>query len=85
MPHQVTHVMAARTRRDIHGRAVAGLAGDPDHPIGAHPVARENELRQRVRQLGDQRGPRRGGQVVQHQHRFPDRGQMAVAFDDAVP
>ena len=28
---------------------------------------------------------RRGRQVFQHQHRFPDRGEMAVALDDAIP
>ena len=25
------------------------------------------------------------GKPFQHQHRFPDRGEMAVTFDDAVP
>ena len=58
MPHQAAHVVAARARRDIDGRAIARLAGDPPCAIGAEPVAGDDELRQRVRQLGDQRAAR---------------------------
>jgi hypothetical protein len=35
--------------------------------------------------FGDQREAGRGRQILQHQHRFPDCGEMAVALDDAVP
>ena len=59
--------------------------GDPPGAVGGEPVAGDDELRQRVRQFGDQRDPRGGGQIFQHQHRFPDRGEMAVTLDDAVP
>ena len=41
--------------RDIHGRAVARLARDPHRAISAQPVPGDDELRQRVRQFGDQR------------------------------
>ena len=53
--------------------------------LGAEPVPRHHELRQRIGEFGDQRHPRRGRQILQHQHRFPDRGEMAVTLDDAVP
>ena len=49
------------------------------------PVAGDDELRQRVGEFCDQRRAGRGRQTFQHQHRFPDRGEMAVALDDAVP
>ena len=38
VPHQAAHVLAARTRRDIDGRALARFAGDPPCAIGAEPV-----------------------------------------------
>ena len=79
------HVLAARTRRDIHGRALARFACKPPCPIGAQPVTRNDELRQRVGEFGDQRHAGGGGKAFERQHRFADRGEMAVAFDDAVP
>ena len=85
MPHQAAHVLAARTRRDVDGGALARLAGDAPCPVGAQPVPGDDELRQRVGEFCDQRHARRGRQIFQHQHRFPDRGEMAVTLDDAVP
>ena len=57
----------------------------PPCPFGAQPVAGGNELRQRVGQFRDQRRAGGGRQAFQHQHRFPDGGEMAMPFDDAVP
>ena len=85
MLHQALHVLAARTRRDIHGRALARFIRKPPCPVGTQPVSRDDELRQRIGEFGDQRHARGGGQPFQNQHRFPDRGEMAVTFDDAIP
>ncbi len=85
MPHQAAHILAARTRRDIDGGAIARITRDATCAIGAQPVPRDHELRQRIRQFCNQRDPGCSGKILQHQHRFPDRGEMAVAFDDAVP
>ena len=85
MQHQAAHVVAARVRGDIDGRALARLARDAACAILAQPVAGDHELRQRVREFCDQREPRGGRKVLQHQHRFPDRGEMSVPLDDAIP
>ena len=62
--HQALHVLAARTRRDIHGRALARFACKPPCPIGAQPVTRNDELRQRVGEFGDQCHAGGGGKTV---------------------
>ena len=85
MLHQALHVLAARTRRDVHGRALARFAGEPPCPVRAQPVLGDDELRQRVGEFRDQRHAGGGRQAFQHQHRFTDRGEMAVTLDDAVP
>ncbi len=85
MMHQALHVLAARPRRDVHGGAIARLDRDALGTIGAQPVPRHDELRKGLGELGHQSGARRGRQILQHQHRLADRGEMAVALDDAIP
>ena len=85
MMHQALHVLAARARRDVHGGAIARLDRDALGTVGAQPVPRHDELRQGLGKLCHQRGARSGRQILQHQHRLADRGEMAVTLDDAVP
>ncbi len=85
MRDEAAHLLAARARGDVNGRALARFAGDTISPIGGEPVAGDHELRQGLRQLCHQRHAGRGRQAFQHQHRLPDRGKMAVPFDDTVP
>ena len=52
--------------------------------ILVEPGARRDEAGQRLGQFCDQRLPRRRRQILAHQHGFADRGEMAVARDDAI-
>ena len=63
---------------------LAGLAGDALGVVGVEPLARGNETGQCLRQLGDQRQPRRRGNIFTFQERLADRGQMTVTFDDPI-
>ena len=84
MPHQSAHVVAARLRRDIYGRAGAGLPRNAAGAVSAEPIAPDYELGQRVRQLCNQRKSDRGRQIFHHQHLFADCREMAVPLDDAA-
>ena len=84
MPDQRRNLGRRRDRGERDGRLLAGLLGDALGMILVQPGARGDEAGERLGELGDQRLPRRRRQIVAHQHRFADRGEMAVARDDAV-
>ncbi len=84
MPDQRRNLGRRRDRGERDRRLLAGLLGDALGAILVEPGARGDKAGERLGQFCDQRLPRRRGQILAHQHRFADRGEMAMARDDAI-
>jgi len=84
MPHQAAHVVAARTRRDIHGAAIRASLAIRVARSALSQLRAVTNCASVSDSLATSASPGRGGQIFQHQHRFADCREMAVAFDDAV-